>query len=264
MLCCFRSATQVLSVTPGQMNNNTFEQNMRQRGVVVDLWLSQKVMRLRKGAQVFVCRRTHAAAREKAVLKRLARGPVPQVVHELQDMPFVVCCSYTPGLDMAQCTMTMDPAQLRNTLFRVADALVFCHEHRIVHLDVKPENVIVSSHTGSVKLIDFEFARDIPRNCVSVTLPCRCGTVGYAAPEVLARGEATFSSDVWSFGCLVLASCGYTNHVRYCERLKRRDAMPVQEAFPEYRTLLQRVFEYTPDKRPTMNNILQHFQTHRD
>ena len=248
--CCFGLVTR----TSNQTNeDDTFEQLVKQRGIIVDLWLSQKTLRLRRGSSIFVCRRTNTAEREKTVLRKLASAHVPFIVNALEDVPSVICCSYTPGLDLTQCALTMEKTVLRKTLVRVAEALLFCHRHRIVHLDVKPENIVITS-TGSVKLIDFEYAREIPPGHARVRLTYRCGTMGYVAPEILLDGRASFSSDVWSFGCVILACCGHMNHTGYPERIGRYEAMPVYKAFTEYQPLLKNILIYNT-KRMHMVDI---------
>ena len=249
--CCFGTNTQ-------QINNSdedTFETQVKERGLVVDLWLSQKALRLRRGSNVFVCRRTSEAEREKSVLKKLASGHVPHIVHALEDIPCTVCCTYTPGIDLTQCALNMERSILRKTLVRVANVLVFCHKRRIVHLDVKPENIVVQAN-GSIKLIDFEYARSIPMGSSFTRMTYKCGTLGYVAPEVLIQGKAYFSSDVWSFGCLVLACCGHILHVGYPEKIHRGDPFPIHKAHPEYFDLLNSILVYNPEKRIGMEQIL--------
>jgi len=248
--CCFGITVR----TPSQTNDDTLEHLIKQKGIVVDLWLSQKTLRLRRGSSIFICRRTSTAEREKTVLRKLVSNHVPWVVNALEDVPSTVCCSYTPGLDMTQCALTMEKPVLRRTLLRVVEALLFCHERRIVHLDIKPENIVVTS-TGTVKLIDFEYAREIPAGERELHLSYRCGTMGYVAPEVLMEGMACFSSDVWSFGCLILACCGHMNHTGYPERIALHEPMPIHKAYTQYQYILKSMLIYDPTKRMNMTNI---------
>lgn len=221
----------------------------------MDLWLSQKTLRLRRGSSIFICRRTSTSEREKAILRKLASDHVPKVINALEDIPSTVCCSYTPGLDMTQCALTMEKSVLNKTLLRVAEAILFCHSRRIIHLDIKPENVVVTS-TGAVKLIDFEYAREIPTREHVLHLSYRCGTMGYVAPEILMEGKACFASDVWSFGCLILACCGHMNHNRYADRIALREPMPIHKAYTQYQNILKSMLIYNTTQRMNMTNII--------
>lgn len=106
----------------------------------------------------------------------------------------------------------------RERIYQVIRAVNFCHinhvsiqqksktstaqgnHFQIIHRDVKPENVLVSS-LGVVKLCDFGFARIIGLNGE----PCTeyVATRWYRAPELLV-GELNYGPavDVWAIGCL--------------------------------------------------------------
>ena len=73
--------------------------------------------------------------------------------------------------------------------------------NQIIYRDLKPDNVMIDNQ-GHVKLIDFGFAKKL--NSSSARTYTNCGTVGYAAPEVIA-GEIgySFPADIWSFGILL-------------------------------------------------------------
>lgn len=74
-----------------------------------------------------------------------------------------------------------------------ADGLGAAHRLGMVHGDIKPSNLLVSSR-GDPKVIDFGLARP------AALRSRRSGTRGYMAPECLAGSPATSASDVWSFG----------------------------------------------------------------
>lgn len=76
-------------------------------------------------------------------------------------------------------------------------AVAFAHQHRIIHCDIKPENLILFPG-NRLKLTDFGIAKVALRNLRGAGT----GTVGYMAPEQ-AMGRPTFRSDVFSVGLIV-------------------------------------------------------------
>jgi serine/threonine protein kinase len=76
-----------------------------------------------------------------------------------------------------------------------------CHEARILHRDIKPQNILLNA-AGDLKIADFGLAR-------TYAIPLRpytheVVTLWYRAPEIL-LGETTYSPavDVWSIGCIM-------------------------------------------------------------
>ena len=84
----------------------------------------------------------------------------------------------------------------------ISDALEYVHRNHIIHLDLKPANIIVSSE-DLCKLADFGCCRLVDSNSLSDSNNHRShltGTFAYRAPELL-RGESpTRAADIYSLG----------------------------------------------------------------
>ncbi|XP_068023264.1 myosin light chain kinase, smooth muscle-like isoform X2 [Melanerpes formicivorus] len=91
-------------------------------------------------------------------------------------------------------------------LRQILEGLQFMHGQAIVHLDLKPENIVcVSPGSHWLKIIDFGLARKLaPGSPVKVLH----GTPEFMAPEVVAFEPVDFTTDMWSVGviCYILLS----------------------------------------------------------
>jgi len=79
---------------------------------------------------------------------------------------------------------------------QVSMGLEAAHNHGIVHRDVKPQNIIISTD-GKVKVTDFGIARAASSNTISSNV---MGSVHYSSPEQVRGGYSDEKSDIYSLG----------------------------------------------------------------
>lgn len=94
-----------------------------------------------------------------------------------------------------------NPAQAIDITIELLAALSFAHEHGIVHRDVKPQNILVTSQ-GHTKVTDFGIARAASGSQLTET-GLVMGSVHYCAPEQALGKGSTQSSDVYSVGVVL-------------------------------------------------------------
>lgn len=95
----------------------------------------------------------------------------------------------------------LHPETVMVILSQVANALSHMHSRHLVHLDVKPQNLI-RTPDGAIKLIDFGLAQiaGAPQEMIG---GAAFGTVAYLAPEQASGGMVDAATDVYSLGCVM-------------------------------------------------------------
>lgn len=99
------------------------------------------------------------------------------------------------------------PSRAREVMLEVLDGLAFLHDHDVLHLDLKPANIVLDAK-GRAKITDFGVALPSSASGWSQTLsslggPGIAGTPAYASPEVIAGLPPTERSDLYSAGALL-------------------------------------------------------------
>ena len=149
-----------------------------------------------------------------------------------QDLGALLAAEGTPGL----------PAErVIEWAHQACEALFYVHRQRIVHRDVKPQNLILGDR--GVVLVDFGVAREMGR---PGTGTIGVGTPRYMAPEVFAGGEISERSDVFSLAATLWALLTGAPPAY-------GDRRPLQElcadATPELEAALRAGMEFMPERR---------------
>ena len=91
----------------------------------------------------------------------------------------------------------------------VSRALVTCHGRKIMHRDVKPENVFWSNKLGEYKLGDFGISKQLEATAKTWGTQTSIGTPLYEAPEVYMRRKYSYNVDVYSLGVMLFQLLNY-------------------------------------------------------
>ena len=120
-----------------------------------------------------------------------------------QSQPWVVL-EYVPGFSLRQeidHNGPIDIDRLSHLLKQIAAALHHLHQRGMVHLDVKPQNILFEEPMV-VKLIDFGIAQKVG-SVLEASNGQAFGTVSYVSPEQASGEEVGPASDIYSLGCVV-------------------------------------------------------------
>ncbi len=88
-------------------------------------------------------------------------------------------------------------------------ALVYLHAEAVMHLDLKPENVLLDEATDMIRLIDFGAAQRVRSRVAGNVMhesQLDLASTEFYAPEVISRGPVGTYTDMWAFGVILYAS----------------------------------------------------------
>ncbi|CAG2104912.1 unnamed protein product [Medioppia subpectinata] len=101
---------------------------------------------------------------------------------------------------MDDCSNLMNMNNVKIFLFQLLRGLNYCHRRRILHRDLKPQNLLINER-GELKLADFGLAR--AKSVPTKTFSHEVVTLWYRPPDVLLGStEYNTSIDMWGVGCI--------------------------------------------------------------
>jgi serine/threonine-protein kinase len=173
-------------------------------GGMADIWIvsdermkTYALRRLKKELRFnFTARRRFA--RGNKILEQLAGSE--NIVGYVEHGSDYLLMDYVEAENLKLLFARHDPVLTQNVaqiIIDMAAGLNAVHEAGYMHLDFKPENVLVSRN-GAVRLIDFDMAQPLPEKPVKFSK--NPGTPGYMAPEQLQRSGIDGRADIFAFG----------------------------------------------------------------
>eukprot|EP00794_Sanderia_malayensis_P017263 gene17263-18987_t len=184
-----------------QLGEGSYATVYKGRSKVNDMFVALKEIRLQEeeGAPF-------TAIREASLLKQLKHANIVRlhdIIHTLNNLTLVFEYLHT---DLCQYLERhpngINECNVKLFLFQLLRGLSYIHKKRILHRDLKPQNLLLSEK-GDLKLADFGLARS--KTVPSKTYSNEVVTLWYRPPDVLC-GSKTYSTslDVWGVGCIFL------------------------------------------------------------
>uniref|UniRef100_A0ACD5X7J6 Uncharacterized protein n=1 Tax=Avena sativa TaxID=4498 RepID=A0ACD5X7J6_AVESA len=144
----------------------------------------------------------------------------------------------------------------------IVDILEYLHSVGLIHRDVKPENLLLTSD-GHIKIADFGSVKPTMDTPIKVlpnsTNERACtfvGTAAYVPPEVLNSAPATFGNDLWALGCTLFQMLSGSSPFKDAsewlifQRIIARDLRIPEYFSDEARDLIDKLLDVDPIKRP--------------
>uniref|UniRef100_A0A672L4L7 non-specific serine/threonine protein kinase n=1 Tax=Sinocyclocheilus grahami TaxID=75366 RepID=A0A672L4L7_SINGR len=141
----------------------------------------------------------------------------------------------------------------------LADALLYCHEKKVIHRDIKPENLLLG-YRGELKIADFGWSVHAP----SLRRRTMCGTLDYLPPEMIEGHTHDEKVDLWCIGvlcyeCLVGNPPFETaSHTETYKRITKVDLQFPKLVSDGARDLISKLLRHSPAMRLPLRSVMEH------
>ncbi|XP_066136420.1 serine/threonine-protein kinase 36 isoform X2 [Saccopteryx bilineata] len=191
----------------------------------------------------------------------------PNIVHMLDsfetDKEVVVVTDYAEGelFQILEDDGKLPEDQVQAIAAQLVSALYYLHSHRILHRDMKPQNILLAKG-GGIKLCDFGFARAMSTN--TMVLTSIKGTPLYMSPELVEERPYDHTADLWSVGCILYElAVGtppfYTTSIFQLVNLILKDPVRWPPSIsPCFKNFLQGLLTKDPQQRLSWPDLLHH------
>ncbi|XP_045112192.1 serine/threonine-protein kinase fused-like [Portunus trituberculatus] len=206
--------------------------------------------------------------RECEIQRGLAHPNIVRMIDSFETENEVVAVSeYVPGqlFQLLESNGPLREERVQQIACNLVSAIYYLHSHRILHRDIKPQNILLSS-TGEAKLCDFGFSRKMGIN--TYVLTSVKGTPLYMAPELIEEKPYDHNADLWSLGCILYELlvgkppfCT-TSIVQLIKMVRTEPVIWTGGWSKDCSTFLHGLLEKDPSKRLTWPGLLEHPWVH--
>ncbi|KAM4545825.1 serine/threonine-protein kinase 36 isoform 2-T2 [Odontesthes bonariensis] len=202
--------------------------------------------------------------REIEIMRDLQHPNIVQLFDSFEtETEVVVVTEYAEGqlFQILEDDGNLPESQVSEIACQLVSALYYLHSHRILHRDMKPQNILLGK-SGVVKLCDFGFARAM--SVSTLVLTSIKGTPLYMSPELVEEKPYDHTADLWSLGCILYelhtgAPPFYTNSIFHLVQLIVRDQVKWPDTMSNTcMSFLKGLLTKDPQKRLSWPDLLHH------
>uniref|UniRef100_A0AC11AXI5 NIMA related kinase 5 n=1 Tax=Ovis aries TaxID=9940 RepID=A0AC11AXI5_SHEEP len=152
--------------------------------------------------------------------------------------------------------------QILSWFVQISLGLKHIHDRKVLHRDIKTQNIFLSKNGMVAKLGDFGIAR-VLNNTMELARTC-IGTPYYLSPEICQNKPYNNKTDIWSLGCVLYELCTLrhpfegNNLQQLVLKICQARVPPISPRFSrDLQFLISQLFEVSPRDRPSINSILK-------
>lgn len=157
------------------------------------------------------------------------------------------------------------------TLYGIASAMSYLHSHKILHRDLKPDNILMDDELYP-KIADFGLSKIMHQNQESISVNSATGfkgTILYSSPEILFDCDYTEAGDVYAYAMISYEIIWYDfNNCSFgdlIKKIKDGDRPKFNSTVSEpYKSLIEKCWSQEPSERPTFDQITDELKTNPD
>jgi len=165
-----------------------------------------KVMRLDARKAKMARRLKKLFMTEAAMASRVQHPNIVQIYNaQVEDDHAYIAMEYVEGVPLREfCSFDklLPPHRVVEVIFKCAMALDFAGRRGIVHRDIKPDNILISSN-DEVKIMDFGLALNLRKSGADSTFIMGVGSPAYMSPEQIKDYPLNTQSDIYSLGAVM-------------------------------------------------------------
>ncbi|NWS17782.1 NEK5 kinase, partial [Pachyramphus minor] len=212
-----------------------------------------------------------ASQKEVILLAKMKHANIVAFYASLQEKnKLYIVMEYCDGGDLMkrinmQHGVLFDEDQILSWFVQISLGLKHIHDKKILHRDVKAQNIFLSNNGKVAKLGDFGIARQL-NSTMEFAHTC-VGTPYYLSPEICENRPYNNKTDIWSLGCVLYELCTLKHPVSTFEgnslhelllKICRGRFHPVSPNYSyDLRILISQLFKISPRDRPSINSILR-------
>ncbi|XP_064571394.1 serine/threonine-protein kinase Nek5 isoform X2 [Zonotrichia leucophrys gambelii] len=209
-----------------------------------------------------------ASEKEVILLAKMKHANIVTFYASLQEEnKLYIVMEYCDGGDLMkrinmQHGVLFDEDQILSWFVQISLGLKHIHDKKILHRDVKAQNVFLSNNGRVAKLGDFGIARQL--NSTTEFAHTCVGTPYYLSPEICENRPYNNKTDIWSLGCVLYELCALKHPFQgnslheLVLKICRGRFQPVSPNYSyDLRILISQLFKISPRDRPSINSILR-------
>ncbi|XP_066562493.1 serine/threonine-protein kinase Nek5 isoform X3 [Amia ocellicauda] len=209
-----------------------------------------------------------ASHKEVTLLSRMKHPNIVTFLNSFEErMKLYIVMEFCDGGDLMK-RITMQRGilfaedQILDWFVQICLGLKHIHDRKVLHRDIKAQNIFLANNGMKVKLGDFGIARML-NNTMELARTC-VGTPYYLSPEICENRPYNNKTDVWSLGCVLYELCTLkhpfegSNLRQLVVKICRGHYNPVAPRYSyDLRLLVCQLFKVSPRDRPSVNSVLK-------